>query len=174
MIGELDEGRGGDDLHFRARPGGFGAAGGGADETFAARVGANRGREHARDRSDRAVEAEFTQHGEAGERVRRDGADRRHQAERDRQIIVAAFLRHVGRREVDRDAPGRQRQARGDQRRAHALAGLGYGLVGQAHDVERGQAGRDLNLDIDGAGLDALERHCSDALNHAAPACPQA
>src|SRR5215471_7783183 len=62
MIGELDEGRGGDDLHFGARPGGLGAAGGGADETFAARVGADRGRQHARDRGDRAVEAEFPQH----------------------------------------------------------------------------------------------------------------
>jgi hypothetical protein len=39
---------------------------------------------------------------------------------------------------------------------------------------EGGQAGRDLNLDIDGAGLDALKRHCRDALNHAAPACVQA
>jgi len=86
---------------------------------------------------------------------------------------VAAFLRHVGGREVDGDAPGRQRQARGNQRRAHALAGLGDGLVGQAHDVERREARRDLNLDIDGAGLDALERHGGDALNHAAPACSQ-
>ena len=78
-----------------------------------------------------------------------------------------------GGREVDGDAPGRQRQARGNQRRAHALAGLGDGLVGQAHDVERREARRDLNLDIDGAGLDALERHGGDALNHAAPACSQ-
>jgi hypothetical protein len=70
MIGELNEGRGGDDLHFGARPGGFGAAGGGADETFAAGVGADRGRQHARDRRDRAVEAELAQHREAGERVR--------------------------------------------------------------------------------------------------------
>src|SRR5262249_34839566 len=132
---------------------------------------ADRGRQHARDRCDRAIEAELAQHRETGERVRRDRADRRHQAERDRQIIVAAFLRHVGGREVDGDAPRRQRQARGGQRRAHALAGLGDGLVGQAHDVEGGQAGGDLNLDIDGAGLDALKRHCGDALNHAAPAC---
>jgi phosphate-selective porin len=86
---------------------------------------------------DRAVEAELAQHREAGERIARDGADRGHQAERDRQIVVAAFLRQVGGREVDGDAPGRQRQPRGDQRRAHALAGLGDGLVRQAHHVER-------------------------------------
>src|SRR5262245_62955702 len=68
MIGELNEGRSGDDLHFRARPGGFGAAGGGAAQTFAARVGAERGWEHAGDRGDRAVEAEFPQHRKAGQR----------------------------------------------------------------------------------------------------------
>ena len=56
---------------------------------------------------------------------------------------------------------------------AHALARLGDGLVRQAHDVERWQARRDLNLDIDGAGLDALKRHGGDALNHAAPARPR-
>jgi hypothetical protein len=96
MIGELDERRGRDDLHFRARPGGFGAAGAGADEAFAAGIGADRGRQHARDRGDRAVEPQLAQNGKARDRIRRDGADRRHQAERDREIIVAAFLRQVG------------------------------------------------------------------------------
>ena len=158
---------------IRACPGGFGAAGGGADETFPARIGPDRSGQHARDRGDRAVEAELAQHRKAGERVARDGADRGHQAERDRQIVVAAFLRQVGGREVDGDAPGRQRQPGRDQRRAHALARLGDGLVRQAHDVERGQPRRDLNLDIDGACLDAFKRHGGDALNHAAPACPR-
>jgi len=31
-----------------------------------------------------------------------------------------------------------------------------------------------LDLNINGAGFDTLERHGGDALNHAAPACPQA
>jgi len=86
----------------------FGAADGGA-ETFAAPIGADRGGQHARDRGDRAVEAELAQHRKAGERVARDRADRGHQAQRDRQIVMAAFLRQVGGREVDGDAPGRQR-----------------------------------------------------------------
>ena len=42
-------------------------------------------------------------------------------------------------------------------------------LSGQADDVERRQPGRDLHLDVDGAGLDALERHCRDPLNHDSP-----
>jgi hypothetical protein len=82
---------------------------------------------------------------------------------------VAAFLRQVGGREVDGDPPRRQRQARGDQRRAHPLARLRHGLVRQADDVKRRQARRDLHLDVDGAGLDALERHCRDPLNHDSP-----
>src|SRR5262249_3903059 len=69
MIGELNEGRGGDDLHFRARPRGFGPAGGGADQTFAARVVADRRRQHARDRRDRAVKPELPRHREPGARV---------------------------------------------------------------------------------------------------------
>ena len=46
-------------------------------------------------------------------------------------------------------------------------------LVGEADDVEGRQAGRDLHLDIDGTRLDALERHCRDPLDHAAPAAGQ-
>jgi hypothetical protein len=75
----------------------------------------------------------------------------------------------VGGGEIDRDAPGRQRQARGNQRCAHPLAGLGYGLVGQANDIEGRQPRRDLHLDIDGAGLDALKCHCRDPLHHGQP-----
>jgi hypothetical protein len=36
--------------------------------------------------------------------------------------------------------------------------------------LECGQSGRNLNLNIDGARLDALERHGSDPLDHVAPA----
>jgi hypothetical protein len=56
---------------------------------------------------------------------------------------------------------------------AHPFARLGHGLVRQPNDVERGQPRRDLNLDIDGAGFDALERHGGDALDHVAPAWRQ-
>ena len=54
---------------------------------------------------------------------------------------------------------------------AFNVVGLPDKAVSEARDGEGGQAGRDLNLDVDGAGLDALKRDCGDALNHAAPAC---
>jgi hypothetical protein len=169
VIGELDQRGSGNDLHLRARPGGLGAAGGRADEAFAARIGANRRRQYARDRGDRAVEPELAQHGEARERIRRNGADRSHQAEGDGEIVVTAFLREVCGREVDGDAARRQRQAGGNQRCAHPLTRLRHGLVRQTDDIERREPWRHLHLDIDGAGLDTLERHRRDPLDHGSP-----
>jgi len=81
---------------------------------------------------------------------------------------MAAFLRQIGGREVDRDSPRRQRETRGDQCRPHPLARLRHRLVGQADDGESRQARRDLDLHIDRAGLDPLKRHRGNALDHAA------
>ena len=96
----------------------------------------------------------------------RNGADRGHQAKGDRQVIVAAFLGKIGRREIDGDAAGGEREAGGNQGRAHALLGFGNRLVWQADDVEGRQSRRDLHLHVDGPGLDALERHRRHPLDH--------
>jgi hypothetical protein len=42
-------------------------------------------------------------------------------------------------------------------------------FVGQAHHVEGRQTRGNLHLDIDGARLNALERHCRDPLDHGCP-----
>ena len=47
--------------------------------------------------------------------------------------------------------------------------GFRHRLVGQADDVEGGQAGRDLHLHVDGARLDAFERNGRDPLDHGEP-----
>src|SRR5579872_6532363 len=65
MVGDLNERLRGHDLDVRARPGGFGAAGGRADQTFLARIGPDRGGQYARDRRDRTVEPKLAEHGEA-------------------------------------------------------------------------------------------------------------
>ena len=59
----------------------------------------------------RAVERHLAQGGVAAELVLRQHLHLGQQAERDRQVEMAAFLQHVGRREIDRDAPRRQREA---------------------------------------------------------------
>ena len=124
MIGELNERGGGDDFDFRARPSGFRSAARRTDQAFAAGIGADRRRQHAGDRRDGAVEAKLAQNGKSRQRVVRDGSDRYHEPERNRQVVVAAFLRKVGRREVDGDAPSGQREPRSNQSGAHALAGF--------------------------------------------------
>ena len=134
MVGELDQRGGRDDLDVGARPGRFRSAGRRAHQAFAAGIGADGGRQHAGNRRNRAVKAEFAQHREARESIMRDGADRRHQAERDRQVVMAAFLGQIGGRQIDGDAAGRQRQSRGDHGRTHPLPRLRDGLIGQAHD----------------------------------------
>ena len=89
-----------------------------------------------------AVERQFADHRVGVERVGGDRADRRHHAERDRQVVVAALLRQIGGREIDGDALGRQRQPRGGERRAHPLARFADRLVGEADDVEGDEAAR--------------------------------
>jgi hypothetical protein len=64
----------------------------GPHQAFVTRIGADGGGQHAGDGRNGAVEAKFAEHGEARERVVRDGADGGHQAERDGQIVMAAFL----------------------------------------------------------------------------------
>ena len=169
MVGELDERGGGNDLHLGAGPGGFRAASAGTDETLGPRIGPDRCGQHARDRGNGAIEAKLAQHGKARECIRGNGADRSHQPERNRQVVVAAFLGKVGGGKVDRDPPRRKCQSRGDEPRTDPFARLGDGLVGEAHHIERGKPRRDLDLDIDGARLDALERHGCDPLHHASP-----
>lgn len=79
---------------------------------------------------------------------------------------MAAFLGQVGRREIDGDALGRQGEARGQKRGADPLAAFGDGLVGQPDQHEGDAARRDLDLNVDGARLDALERHRRDPRHH--------
>ena len=57
-----------------------------------------------------------------------------------------------------------------EQRRAHALARLAHGRVGQPDERERRQPAADVDLDGDLAAVDALEREGGDAGEHAADA----
>ena len=169
MVRQLNERGGRENFHLRARPGGFGSAGGEANQAVALRVGGDGGGQHAGDRRERAVETELADDGEALHRIGGDGADRRHQAERDRQIVMAPFLREVRGREIDGDPARRQRQPRGDQGCAHSLLGFGNGLVRKANNGESGEPRRHLRLHVDGLGLDPFEGDRRDVLDHGDP-----
>ena len=74
--------------------------------------------------------------GPAVERIGRQDAHDDHQGERDRQVVVAAFLGKVGRRQVGDDPPAGQ---------------------GEADHGEMHRAAGQLHLDVDPPRLDALE-----------------
>ena len=79
---------------------------------------------------------------------------------------MAAFLDDIGRREVDDDAPGRQRQADRGQGGADPFPRLRHRLVRQADDDERGQPAHHLDLHLDVENVDTVERDGVDARNH--------
>ena len=51
----------------------------------------------------------------------------------------------------------------------HPFAGFRNGFVGQPNHIERRQAGRDLDLDVDRTGFDPLKSYRRYALNHDCP-----
>lgn len=111
VVGDLNERGGRDDLKLGARPCRFRAAGRRTDQPVLARVRTNCCGQHACDRRNRAVEAEFAEYGEIRQGVGGNRADRRHQAERDGKVVMAAFLWQIGGREIDGDAARRQCEA---------------------------------------------------------------
>ncbi len=159
VIDERDQRRSGKDLEF-AGPGRFRAACGGTDEAAARSRRGDGGRQHTGDRGDVAIERELSHRGVAGHLVRRQHAHGGQEPERNRHIVMAAFLGQVGGCQVDGDALPGKRQPDRVQRRAHALLGFAHGLVGEADDVELAAgagAWADVNLHVDFARFDALE-----------------
>ncbi len=167
MVDHRDQGTRRQQAGF-AGPGRLGAIGLRADQTEAERIGGDRRGQGPGHRRDAAVQAELADRRPRLEGVHRQHAHGAHQAERDGQVVVAALLLHVGRRQIDHDAFG-QGEAEAGEGRAHPLAALGHRLVGQAHDEEGGvdPAGvGDLDLDVHPPGLDPLERHRDHARHH--------
>lgn len=82
---------------------------------------------------------------------------------------MRAFLGKIGGRQVDRDSLGRKRKPDRCKRRAHSLAALGDGLVGEPDDDKCGQAGGKLDLHFDGASLEAEIGDSGDGRGHQAP-----
>ena len=169
MIGQLDQRARGQNVDVAGCPGGFRPAVERADQAMAAGIGSHRRRQHARHWRDRAIQRQFAQDGIARQRVGGDRANRRHDAKRDRQIIMAPLLGHVGWGEIDGDALGGQGQPRGGEGRAHPLARFRHRLVAKPnHQKQHGAAGN-LHLHIDGPRLNALKRNRGDTHDHFPP-----
>ena len=165
MIDQREQIGGGEHVHL-AGPGGFRALGRRADQPLLAGGGMQGGKQHAGHRQAGAIEAKLPHRDKFIERIGRQHAHRGEQAERDGQIIMAAFLGQIGRRQIDDDALGRQRQADGVEGGGDPLAAFLHRLVGQADGDEAHRPGRDLHLHIDAARLQPQERHRADMGHH--------
>jgi len=141
--------------------------GGRADQAALAGIGVNGRRQHARHRGKPAVQRQLAQGHIAVHLVGRQRPHGGQHAQGDRQVEMAAFLDQVGRRQVDGDALGRQRQAQGVERGAHPLAAFSHRLVGQPDHGKGRQAGSQLHLDVDVQHLDAGEGDGTDTCDHA-------
>ncbi len=97
MIDDGEEARRRDDLDI-AGPGRLAAAIGRADDAAALPRRRERRQQHAGDAGQGAVERHLAERGVAGQFVLRQYPHLAQQAERDRQVEMAAFLQHVGRR----------------------------------------------------------------------------
>ena len=124
-----------------ACPGRLGPLHGGADQSLASLRGMKRGEQDAGRGRDPPVERQFADRDIMAQHLGIGRADRGEQAERDREVEVTALLGQVGRREIDRDDLGRQRETDRGQRGTHPLAAFGHCLVGQADDDETRDAG---------------------------------
>ena len=149
-----------------AGPGGFGAAGFGADQAKPQSAGGDGGGQGSGDLDDRAVQRQLAHRRPAVERAARDDVHRRQDAQRDRQVVMTALLGQVRRGQIDHQTLGRQRQAKTREGGAHPLAALADGLVAEADDDEVHVAADQLHLTVDALSLDAFKGQGDDARDH--------
>ena len=106
-----------------------------------------------------AVQGQFADDRVLGERLGSDLSAADERAHGDRQIERGGILGQVGRGQVDDDAALRALKARVDHRPLDAMRAFLDGGLGQSDQNVFGQtAGRDIDLDLNGQGIDADER----------------
>jgi len=91
VIGQRQQALGGDDVETLAGPGRLRPGWRGADQPQIAALGGDGGRQHASDMGQPPVQPQFAQRQIAIERILGNGADGGHDAQGNRQVIMAAF-----------------------------------------------------------------------------------
>jgi len=169
VIDERQQVRRRQDVDVFTGPRRFGTGGLRADEALAHRVRPDGGRQRAGNGANGTVERQLSDGCVGRNRVRRDGFHRRHHRQHDRKIEMAAFLRQIGRRQIDRDVLEGQAKPDSVQCVADALAAFSNGLVWQADDGERCSPRRDADLHLHGARFDTNKRERGNLAVHSAP-----
>ena len=148
------------------RPGGLGPACLRADQVHARANRRHRCRQHARHRLDPAMQRQLAKDKRPVHGIGRHRSDGDQQAERDGKVVMRAFLHHIGRRQIDRDPLGRERQPDRGQCRTDPFTRLGDSLVGKSDNGHRRKTVGDMDLHLDRNGVDAAKGHRLDAGMH--------
>lgn len=168
MVEQADEVRRGHD-RYAAGPACLPALRRRTDQPLVRAGSMERRQQHTRRRHDPAIKRQFADRNEIDQLLGIGHAHCCQQRQRDRQVIVRAFLGQVSGRKVDGDPLGRQRQAHRGQRSVDPFAAFIHRLVGQADQIETRQAGRDLALDFHGTSLKPEIGNCLDQRDQAYP-----
>ncbi len=115
-------------------------------------------RKHAAHMADRSVEREFSDHQRCLQLETGDLVRCHQEPERDRQIVSRPLLAQVGRREVDRHPPVRERQAGVLHRRLDPLAAFLDGRIRQADDDKRRHPVGDVHLRLHNGAVESDDR----------------
>ncbi len=150
-------------------PRGLRALRGGADQPLISRRCVDRGRQNAVGGRECPVQRDFAESGVFLEPIALNDPHGREKPERNGQVVMAALLGEIRRRQVHGDPSRGQRQPERLQRGADALAGFADGLVGQTDDGEGGEPCAHLHLDIDVHDVHALECNRVHVRRHARP-----
>ena len=81
-------------------------------------------------------------------------------------LEMRAFLHHIGRRQIDRDPLGRERQRDRGQCRTDPFTQPGDSLVGKSDNDHRRKTVGDMDLHLDRNGVDAAKGQRLDAGIH--------
>ena len=144
---------------LEAAPSRLAAAHRGADQATAGRGRGDRRRQYARHTAEGAIQRQFAQHHEIFQALAGEHTHGGKKCEGNRQVVVAAFLSQIGRRQIDGDALWREGQAQRPECCPHPLATFAHGLVGEADHRESDGPRRDHDLHVDRQDVDALESH---------------
>ncbi len=164
VVGKGDEAARRQYVDVGTRPCCLRTAGMRADKPFLLPVSADCSGQDTSHRCYRTVERQLTQNEIGLDRIRWNGANRRHKPDGNGQIIMRPFFRQVSRRQIDRHPLGWHGQAGSVEGRLHPLPAFRHSLVRQADDGHAHLARRHHHLHVDRHSLYALERHRANVL----------
>jgi len=132
-----------------------------------------RQREHAPHRTECPVQPQLADEGCALQPSRVHVPRGSQEAHGQREVEGTPLLAHVGRRQVDRDPPGRKREAGVAQRGAHPFASLADRALRQPHHGERREPRRQVDLHPDQIRVDAADGARGDMGQHGKTLAPR-